>query len=332
MRKKCILLILLSAITLSGCGNKSTHQPQGNVIAETDTATESDEETEMDSSIEPEEETKTDSPAEPEEETDSPAESEDEDSSDESASESPEIKKDPAVNITIEMQNENNSISAEDGTILYKSHCIYPVISIEDNNTAAEKINADIRARLDAFYADTEVRDWAKESYQFHIEDEDRNYSFVYFQEDLWIGIARSDRNVISIVLDCYTYAGGAHGSTSYTGINYSTKTGEQIAFSDLGEDADSFYADTFAYNLELAMTDYYQEKIFDFVSDSLEETIENVLYNNENRWYLSTDGIVFISNEYELGAYVYGAIDFFIPYSELEKMGLKEEYAAPQF
>ncbi len=323
MRKKCILLILLSAITLSGCGNKSTSQPQENMITETDTVIESEEEAETDSPAEPEEETETDFPTESEEAIDS---------SDESASEIPEIKKDPTVNITIEMHNESNSISAEDGTTLYKSSCIYPVISIENNDAAAEKINADIRAILDAFYADTEVRDWARESYQLHVDDEEHYYSFIYFQEDLWIDIARSDRNVISIVLDCYSYAGGAHGSSSCTAISYSTKTGKQIAFSELGEDADSFYADTLAYNLELAMTDNYQEKFFDFVSDSLEETIENVLYNKENRWYLSADGIVFISNEYELGAYVYGMIDFFIPYSELEKMGLKEEYNAPQF
>ena len=308
MHKKYILLILLSAITLSGCGNKNTNQPPENVTAEAD------------------------STIEPEEEFDSPAESEEEASSDEYAPDDSQTKKDPAVNITIEKHNESKSITAEDGSILYKSSCIYPVISIEDNDAAAEKINADISARLDAFYADTEVRDWARESYQLHVEDEEHDYSFIHFQEDLWIGIARSDRNVISIVLDCYTYAGGAHGSTSYTGVSYSTKTGEQIVFSDLGKDADRFYSDTLAYNLELAMTDYYQEKIFDFVSDSLEETIKNVLYNKENRWYLSADGIVFISNEYELGAYVYGAIDFFIPYSELEEMGLKEEYAAPQF
>ena len=203
MHKKYILLILLSAITLSGCGNKNTNQPPENVTAEADSTIEPEEETETDSSAEPEEEIKTDSSTEPEEEIGSPAESEEEASSDEYAPDDSQTKKDPAVNITVEKHNESKSITAEDGSILYKSSCIYPVISIEDNDAAAEKINADISARLDAFYADTEVRDWARESYQLHVEDEEHDYSFIHFQEDLWIGIARSDRNVISIVLDC---------------------------------------------------------------------------------------------------------------------------------
>ena len=225
MHKKYILLNLLSAITLSGCGSKNTNQPPENVTAETDSTIELEEETEMNSPAGPEKETETDSSTGPEEEieteerTDSLAESEDEDSSDESASDGPETIKDPAVNITVEKHNESRSISAEDGTILYKSSCIYPVISIEDNDAAAEKINADIRARLDAFYADTEVRDWARESYQLHVEDEDRDYSFIYFQEDLWIGIARSDRNVISIGLEHYDYAGVTGRTMCTTGI-----------------------------------------------------------------------------------------------------------------
>ena len=40
-----------------------------------------------------------------------------------------------------------------------------------------------------------------------------------------------------------------------------------------------------------------------------------------------SPDGLVFISNPYELGPYVAGMIEFTIPYQDLENMGLNQEY-----
>ena len=59
---------------------------------------------------------------------------------------------------------------------------------------------------------------------------------------------------------------------------------------------------------------------------DTPSEELETALYDDE-KWYFSTSGLVFISDPYMLGPYASGTITFTIPYQYLEEMGLKEDY-----
>lgn len=230
------------------------------------------------------------------------------------------------VTVSVEMQpEEESSITAEDGTILCTSTFDYPVVTIEGNETASEKINTDILERVNAFKADTSLQDYAKEDYSLYSEEE-YDYEFFAYEESLWFGVARSDANVISFVIGCFEFSGGAHGNSSYIGVNYDTRTGEVISFDSLSENADSFHADTLAYNEALAQTDEYKERMY---PDDLAGDMESVLYA-EGKWYLSPEGLVFIGDPYTLGPYVSGMIEFQIPYDDLEEMGFKAEYAIP--
>lgn len=223
--------------------------------------------------------------------------------------------------ISITFETIENNDTAEDGTSIYTSAISYPVVSIEGNAAAAEKINADIKARVDAFQADTLTLDAARENYQLEAAL-GSEYPFPGYYSDMGFTVARSDNNVISFTGSFSNYSGGAHGNYNSFGINYNTKSGERISFSELGKDPETFYADTLTFNKELAATQSYQERMF---GNSIED-LETVLYADE-KWYLSTDGLVFISNPYELGPYVSGMIEFIIPYADLEAMGLDEEY-----
>lgn len=226
--------------------------------------------------------------------------------------------------IQIEMQTVEDKITDEDGTVLLIKSATYPVVTITDNEAAADKINADIQANLDAFHADTSTADYAKEDRQFRLEMEDD--SFLEYTEDITYEAARSDTNVISFKTTYSSYTGGAHGSYGSEGINYSAVTGEVISFSDLTDDVEKFHADTLAYNQMLAATDAYSERFYSpdaVTSDDLEAT----LYA-DNKWYLSTAGLIFISDPYALGPYAAGTIEFIIPYDALAEMGLKEEYS----
>ena len=49
--------------------------------------------------------------------------------------------------------------------IIYTSTCTYPIVTIEGNESATDKINADIQAIVDDFYADTSYPEWAKDDY-----------------------------------------------------------------------------------------------------------------------------------------------------------------------
>ena len=227
--------------------------------------------------------------------------------------------------IQIEMQSEKEDLTADDGTIYYTTSYVYPVISIEGNADAAEKVNADVRSRIDSFLANTEVEEWAKEGYEYHISEESE-YPFLSYCSDLTFDVQRSDNSVISFTMTNYSFSGGAHGNYLTQGVNYDAKTGKLLTFADLSGDADAFHEDTLAYNQDLARTEVYQMRMFseDMLSDG---SLESVLYADD-AWYLSTSGLTFISNPYALGPYAAGTIEFVIPYADLADMGFAAGYA----
>lgn len=220
--------------------------------------------------------------------------------------------------VTLDWQTLENNDTAEDGTLLYSGTCTYPIVYIEENQAAADNINASIQEHVTAFHDDTSIQSFAREDYV------PENPGFIAYNSDLSFAVRRSDSNVISFEAVFYVYSGGAHGNYGTVGLNYDTRTGEPISFTELGEDADSFRADTFAFNRALADTPAYQEKMYD--GSPSDEQLEAVLYA-EDSWFLSTSGLTFISNPYALGPYAAGAIEFTIPYNELEKMGFKKDY-----
>lgn len=226
--------------------------------------------------------------------------------------------------ITIETKSATEDKTADDGTVYLSKSYSYPVVTIEGNDAAAEKINADIQSRIDSFMAATEIEEWAKEGYDETISS-DSEYPFLAYSDDLTITVQRADSNVISFTLTDYTFTGGAHGNYGTGAVNYNAKTGEKISFSDLSDDPAAFHEDTLSYNQKLAETESYQERMFS--SDSIGDgTLESVLYADDV-WYLSPYGLVFMSNPYALGPYAAGIIEFIIPYSDLAGMGFKDSY-----
>ena len=227
-------------------------------------------------------------------------------------------------NIDIQMQTEEDNKSTEDGTVYFYKSAIYPVVTMEGNTEAADKINADIRSRIDSFNANKEVEDMAEEMLQY-FEEEDNDYPLLGYSAGLTYKTVRADSNVISFTLTYDSFSGGAHGNYTVLGVNYSAKTGDLISFSDLSDDPAAFREDTLSYNQKLAGTESYAERMFS-ADDITNGTLESVLYA-DNAWYLSTSGLVFISDPYALGPYAAGIIEFIIPYRDLADMGFKESY-----
>ncbi|MDE5931897.1 MAG: DUF4163 domain-containing protein [Lachnospiraceae bacterium] len=305
--KRETIYAILAAVTLSctACGGQtdSSNIGEQEIILDTD---------ENDSR-----ETDSDASDGASSQTENPQAADGTQSADESASGQNTDNEQQSWQITLDWQTIENSDTAEDGTLLYSSTCTYPVVSIEGNQAAADNINASIQGYVTAFRNDTSIQSFAREDYM------PETPAFIAYNSDLSFAARRSDSNVISFEAIFYAYSGGAHGNYGTVGINYDTRTGEPISFAELGEDADTFRADTFAFNRALADTPSYQEKMYDVPSD---EQLESVLYAGD-KWFLSTSGLTFISNPYELGPYAAGALEFTIPYSELEKMGFKKDY-----
>lgn len=316
-KKKLIYAAVISAMLLSSCGsqngnNNNTENVTGNDVSNETTENEPNETSNDDSVISSNESSTSD------ENTANEMENNPADSNADEAS----------VTISIEMlPPEENNITADDGTLLYTGTVAYPVVTIEGNEAAGEKINADILARVEAFRADTALQDYAKEDYPVHLA-EGYDFPFFAYEESMGFSNSRADSNVISFEIGYYEFSGGAHGNYSSNGVSYNAQTGDVISFSELSGDSDSFHADTLAYNKELARTEEYREKMFP--EDSvINDDMEKVLYA-DGKWYLSPEGLVFISDPYGLGPYVSGTIEFLIPYGELEGMGFKAEYAMP--
>lgn len=218
-------------------------------------------------------------------------------------------------------------LTTEDGTVYYTISCSYPVVSIEGNDAAAEKINADISSRVDNHYSGvTSNAESAKEDFEYMLADAGEGNTPGPYTADLSFTAIRADGNVVSFTEDGYDYMGGAHGSPSTIGVNYDTKTGELIAFTDLSDDPDTFHADTLAYNQELAQNEYYSSQMFS-TDDITNGTLEDTLYADDV-WYLSPSGLVFMSAPYALAPYAAGTLEFTVPYSDLDGMGFNDAYA----
>ncbi|MCM1146185.1 MAG: DUF3298 and DUF4163 domain-containing protein [Clostridium sp.] len=225
--------------------------------------------------------------------------------------------------VSIFMYSEKRSMEAVNDKIIYENVCTYPHIIIDGNENAAAKINADIQTMIDSFYATRRYVAWAKTEYEEYYNTN----VYIYYRDKLIFSVARADSNVISfhITHDCYT--GGAHGMDYHTGVNYDTRTGEKIDFADLCADADAFHQNTLAFLQNLAASNFYQSIMWTDESWAGDIDLENTLYQDD-RWYLSTSGLVFFSNPYELGAFVAGEIEFTIPYADLEEMDFQAQYA----
>lgn len=226
--------------------------------------------------------------------------------------------------VIIDSKTVEDQDTADDGTVIYSRSYTQPLVTIAGNAEAAEKINADLQSRIDDFTASDSIRKESHEYYELASKEED--YEFFEYNESLGFEKVRSDANVISFIMTSSGYMGGAHGYYNSFGLNYDTKTGELIDFAALSDDANKFHNDTLAYNRELTQTEEYKERMFseDYFDGS---ELETVLYADE-KWYLSDEGLTFISNPYELGPYSSGIIEFVIPYDKLEEMGFKEEYS----
>lgn len=230
--------------------------------------------------------------------------------------------------VSIVMKKDDTvELTTDDGTVYYTVTCGYPIVSIEGNDAAAEKINADISSRVESFYAAVNSEaEWAKEDFEYLLNDDDYDYTPYPYSSDLSFTVTRADDHVISFTGNYYEYMGGAHGLPATVGINYDTNTGELIAFTDLSDAPDTFHADTLAYNQDLARTEEYSMQLFS-QDDITNGTLEDVLYSDDS-WYLSTSGLVFMSPPYALAPYAAGTLEFIIPYDELGDMGFKEAYA----
>jgi hypothetical protein len=203
----------------------------------------------------------------------------------------------------------------------------YPVMTGYPDEEVQQKINTYIMdfylngsMEGDSIFSDIDDRaDSFIEDYKQEVEEDSglyNDYKPVY-ENNEFTSISFNSDNILSLEIIEYIFTGGAHGNSSFALSSFNLETGEQIKLDDI------FSGD---YKSEL---DGVGEKIFreHYQADSTQSLYDQGFFGFENGFTLNDNfdlyknGIKFQFNPYEAGAYVLGAPEVFIPYSEIRNI-----------
>lgn len=299
-----ILLTALLAFSVGACGTENNPDAGSEIAEGTDTGAETDT-GESQNTAQPGE----DAGAEDSSDTNVTSES----------SDAPE--QDNAGNpVTVTFEQARDEVKADDGKVIFTSSAQMPVVSIDGAEDIAEKINADIAEYYDTFSYD-ETLSMAQEDYAASLGED--GWDFLGYSTEISAEVTRMDDAVVSFQITAYDFTGGAHGNYGSIGRNYSTKTGELIAFDEIAEDSAAFHATVLDYMMNLAETPAYKDKLYDTPAKT---DLDSALFRTDG-WIFTLSGLSFLVEPYVLGPYASGEIAFMLPYEKAYDLGLKDDY-----
>lgn len=135
---------------------------------------------------------------------------------------------------------------------------------------------------------------------------EDTDYeSFLLNWESAFYGKMNEPYNgIVSYVYDHYTYTGGAHGGTYRGALNMDEKTGRILTESDIFEPEN--------YQILTSLVREYLPKCTEM------DMIDDPAISPSSDFYITSEGITYIYQQYEIGPYALGIVEVLIPWSEL--------------
>ncbi|MCD7822337.1 MAG: DUF4163 domain-containing protein [Clostridiales bacterium] len=328
MKKKSSLLALCLALclALTACGGTQTTQSEDNSGSAAPDASASAE-------AEPEEESADASAeAEPVEEPAETSEVEADTSTTGTASAGSEYT-------SITFETVEGSVTDDDGKEIVTYSYQVPTVTLADA-TAQAAVQADLDAVVETFvtYVQDEMGPQAKEAYETYYEGTDDGAGG--FSDELTFTLARVDDAVISLVIDEVGYSGGAHGWDTRYCRNYDAQTGETLTFELLGESFRSAAEDLVLAKAaemqaeEVVFFDNYADSISFVVCDGTETyaeiyarlypdvygengSVEAPEGNLEPTYYLTQEGITFLSGEYVMQPYAGGIVEIPLSYDD---------------
>ncbi|MGV8879164.1 MAG: DUF3298 domain-containing protein [Sphingobacteriaceae bacterium] len=125
--------------------------------------------------------------------------------------------------------------------------------------------------------------------------------------------VLRQDSSLITIAVNGYSYAGGAHGSSGFFFVNWNTRADQQIALKDL---LDAGYLEKLNQVAEHIFRQ--NEQLSDTVSLANSYFFENDRFHLNDNFLVTPEGLKFIYNQYEIKPYVAGITELIIPYAEI--------------
>jgi len=196
---------------------------------------------------------------------------------------------------------------------LLKLHISYLQINLNYNTLAKNNINKFYKREACQFmhYASTEIRKNAIESYLYAQKN---NFPFFPYEAITKYAVTLNAACKLSTYSDQYQYTGGAHGNTLRSSSNWNLNTGARIKIDDLFYNGENFVPLILDQIILLAKEQINQDTYIYF--DNYKELI--VKNFNPNNFYLTPIGITIFYQQYEVGPYSSGIIEFHIPYNSL--------------
>ncbi len=162
---------------------------------------------------------------------------------------------------------------------------------------------------------DTRLQKFAKDFIGLSVKDTIKDPSAVYKVESSAM-VQRQDSSLTTIYFSGRSYAGGAHGSSDYSFINWNTKAAKKITLADLFIDG---------YNEELTKIAERifrkQEKLSDTASLKENYFFVDGKFALNNNFLITPTGIIFLYNEYEIKSFAAGITQLGIPYEQIRSL-----------
>ncbi len=175
----------------------------------------------------------------------------------------------------------------------------YPVISGLENTAAEKEINIVLEKLKNKFVEGSKEQAALRDGTVDHTYEFLQNYLVTYNQNGM-----------LSLVMNQYSYTGGAHGMTSRIGLTFSLKDGKLLSLDDLLKGKNPTYKlglDKFVLKSLQGFEGYYGE----FKG-----------LNADVDYYLKTDGLTLFFQQYEYAPYSSGFPTFVIPFDQVLAKG----------
>ena len=243
---------------------------------------------------------------------------------------------DPEPRVTVKInRTELTAMDPETGEIcILRFTYDTPVVEIEGNTEAADKINEVLALLDDAFYTGEDYGDGYGTGYNNMLTMAEDNYIFqkesgteypVYeLSADRSAAVVRNDGKVLSIVYNDYLYAGGAHGGTVTRAYCFDAETGELLKLENVAADPTAFAVFLADSMIEQAENSEELRQRIDLVTDGLDAALSALV--RDGNWYFDYSGVVLFSDDYEISSHASGPVSFLVPYDRAAA------YLAPRY
>ncbi len=204
-------------------------------------------------------------------------------------------------NFQDEVKIVNQPLSYESEYISINSN--RPVVMLNGSKDIENKINSKIQGDIDKFI--DKIRTQAEQDAKYNKAN---GYDVVKYIANSDYKVTYNKGNILSIIVDLYSYTGGAHGNTTRISYNFDLNTGNIGTIRDfVGQDVN------------------YNEKIINYIKNEINKnpnmyfkeaiTSLNAIPYNQS-FYLTDSGIVIYFQEYAIAPYVAGISEFKIPFT----------------